>query len=134
MNIEYPFENAKFTLIDGELLQENNDSSQSGGNESQVNDFSYRGGISIRPYLVANDKSKSGIEHSEYKNYEDYVVPLSLWMGGSTETYRYAGEPTEKDVNIGVIPNDLFDRLFYSVGQESENGRRKTVRRLRGEK
>jgi len=116
-------ERSKFSLIS------NNDE------KHDVNEFHYRGGVGIKHGMQQHnntDKITGGgsIENREYNEYENKAIPHSLLYEMHNEQ-RLVGGANETD-NIQVIPEDMHNKLFFSVAHEiNAKGNRKTSKKTR---
>jgi len=100
--MSYFKENSKFILL------EDTDSQNNESNES--NEFHYNGGIKIQ----------GGAEHA------NKVVPFSLAYQSSPEYERQTGGQ-----DIQVVPDELYNKLFFSVANEVNKTHRKTLKKIK---
>jgi len=110
-------ENSKFVLLED---QESKD------NDGELNEFHYKGGIKMQKIRIGG----GGIEKNEYREHDNKVVPFSLAYHDDEMQERYNKYKGGKDIE--VVPDDLYDKLFFSVANEvNKNNNRKTLKKLK---
>ena len=115
-------------------------------NDDNADEIHYKGGLAIRNDMIDHEKNKmqrgGSIEKHEYNEYENKVVPFSLAYNSSPDIIREGGDGTSSITDIEVIPEDIHNKLFFSVareinekgnekGNKINGGKRKTIKKLK---
>ena len=64
--------------------------------------------------------NSSSLEKHEYTKYENNVVPFSLYFE-SPDKMRLLGGDSTNENEVKTIPENLFNKLFFSVANETDS-------------
>jgi hypothetical protein len=102
---------------------------QNQNQQIDTNENHYTGGVGIAEKMreyVKNEKQKAGsssldsVEKHEYTQYNNKVIPFSLYFENPDKMRLIKGGEIHED-NPQVMPEEMYNKLFFSVANEIDS-------------